>query len=94
MKKIEDMTIPELIRAYRSAKSWIAFGVKKSDIEDLTRALDLKCEEAGIKLQNEGIEFHKLASWQMDYLTMSRPVAVFIDNAADLHALLGYLLGK
>ena len=97
MKKIEEMTIPELVEAWNFENMLIkaeATISKPDRFSALSRALDAKCEEAGISLQNKGVEFHRLNAWQMDYATMSRPVAVFIDNAADLHALLGYLLDK
>ena len=91
------MTIPELVEAWNFENMLIkaeATISKPDRFSALSRALDAKCEEAGISLQNKGVEFHRLNAWQMDYATMSRPVAVFIDNAADLHALLGYLLEK
>ena len=102
MKKIEEMTIPEMvdryldcqIRGYLEDDGNTDLSDVRGEIAALSRALDAKCEEAGISLQNKGVEFHRLNAWQMDYATMSRPVAVFIDNAADLHALLGYLLDK
>ena len=97
MKNTEEMTIPELVEAWNFENMLIkaeATISKPDRFSALSRALDAKCEEAGISLQNKGVEFHRLNAWQMDYATMSRPVAVFIDNAADLHALLGYLLDK
>ena len=81
MKKIEDMTIPELIHAWDSETD---LGI----LSDLSRALDLKCEEAGIKLwPDDVLSFSKFGDKTDNFVCVRAP-------ASDLHLLIGYLLGK
>ena len=54
----------------------------------LSRALDAKCEEAGIKLwPDDVVSFSKFGDKTDDFVCSKT-------RASDLHALLGYLLEK
>lgn len=63
----------------------------------LSRALDAKCEEAGISIYENQFCFSKAYAWQNEDQTGDEHTAYATCGdmpAADLHALLGYLLDK
>lgn len=122
MKKIEDMTIPELVTELAELRLHIGeFHVDRCKscgneqrsknywpvcdkcgsmelnkrvlpeqamvrLDGITRALDLKCEEAGIVTTSERVYFKKFRQ--------QRGIAEVVISPTDLHDLLGYLLGK
>lgn len=91
MKKIEEMTISELVEAWNFENMLIkaeATISKPDRFSALSRALDAKCEEAGIKLWADGVvSFTKLGD-KNEFFVCPKIYA------PDLHALLGYLLEK
>ncbi len=124
MKKIEDMTIPELVTELAELRLHIGeFHVDRCKscgneqrsknywpvcdkcgsmelnkrllpkqamvrLKGITRALDLKCEAAGIKLwPDDVLSFSKFGDKTDDFACARVP-------ASDLHLLIGYLLGK
>lgn len=98
MKKIEEMTIPELVEAWNFENMLIkaeATISKPDRFSALSRALDAKCEAAGIFTDYAGrVCFRSYGT------TATRPRKDWETHvwlaipAADLHALLGYLLEK
>jgi hypothetical protein len=103
MKKIEEMTIPELVEAWRWHDVRISRICNRGDepVEEMTdqfkalsRALDAKCQEAGMGIISGNLTFGYFSGGDMvvgDYRG-----AIWFDHIspADIHALLGYLLEK
>ena len=97
MKKIEEMTIPELVEAWNFENMLIkaeATISKPDRFSALSRALDAKCQEAGMGIISGNLTFGYFSGGDMvvgDYRG-----AIWFDHIspADIHALLGYLLEK
>ncbi len=102
MKATSEMTIQELVAEWKQ-RHFVPCMAPDSDVEmhahyngrrdALARALDEKCEAAGLQINHKGqLEIDKYAETTVK--AIGRKYVWFPIPAADLHLLLGYLLSK